>query len=81
MFWIAALIITPLATMAQTNLNVTFDDTDPSVSYSSSPGWDTLVWAQQLPQPLEGTNHGTPNPGAKATFRFTGNAVYVYGYK
>jgi hypothetical protein len=54
--------------------NTTIDDVDPSISYSSSPEWNTNVWAEQDPQPLGGTNHGTPNPGATATLTFEGTA-------
>ncbi|KAG9054855.1 hypothetical protein FS842_003947 [Serendipita sp. 407] len=62
-------------------MNSTIDDTDSHASYSVDPAWNTGVWAQQNPQPLFGTNHGTPNPGATASFTFNGTAIYVYGYK
>ncbi|KAG8798967.1 hypothetical protein FRC17_007255 [Serendipita sp. 399] len=62
-------------------MNTTVDDTSALFTYSTNPPWNTNVWAQQNPQPLYGTNHGTPNPGATATLRFNGTAVYVYGYK
>ncbi|KAF9002783.1 hypothetical protein BDQ17DRAFT_524200 [Cyathus striatus] len=61
--------------------NVTIDDTDSSFNYTSSPAWDTIVWDQQSPQPLNGTNHGSTSPGAEVTFKFTGTAFYMYGYK
>ncbi|PVG03896.1 hypothetical protein CPB86DRAFT_778991 [Serendipita vermifera] len=62
-------------------VNTTIDDVNPRITYSTSPSWNTNVWADQRPQPLYGTNHGTPNPGASATFTFDGTAIYVYGYK
>ena len=55
-------------------MNATIDDVDSHIVYSSNPAWNTDVWAQQSPQPLYGTNHGTPNPGATATFTFNGTA-------
>lgn len=62
-------------------MNTTVDDADTPAVYSTNPAWNLNVWAEQNPQPLYGTNHGTPNPNASMTFTFTGTAVYVYGYK
>jgi hypothetical protein len=58
--------------------NTTVDDTDSNVVYSTSPAWNTGVWGGQIPQPLMGTNHGTPNPGAFVTFTFNGTAGMSY---
>jgi hypothetical protein len=60
---------------------LTIDDTDPAFNYSSTPAWDTSVWDQQSPQPLNNTNHGSPTPGAQVTFKFTGTAFSIFGYK
>ena len=60
------------------NKNTTVDDVDPHVVYSTLPAWNTGIWSGQTPQPLMGTNHGTPNPGATATFTFNGTAGLLY---
>lgn len=56
------------------NVNTTIDDTDIAVAYETYPDWNTNVWSEQSPQPFNGTNHGTPNPGASVKFDFIGTA-------
>ncbi|TFK71565.1 hypothetical protein BDN72DRAFT_837450 [Pluteus cervinus] len=76
-----SLTIAFFTSIASAQSNITYDDTNFSMQYSTSPAWNTDVWAQQSPPPYNGTNHGSPNPGAQMTFTFTGNAIYIYGYK
>lgn len=73
------LFLLALAGSASAQMNQTVDDTDSAVTYSTSPAWNTGIWAQQSPQPLDDTNHGTPNPGASMTFKFTGTAGVCIG--
>jgi hypothetical protein len=54
--------------------NITIDDSDPRVVYSNQPGWDTAVWGEQDPQPLDDSNHSTLHLGATATLTFEGTA-------
>ncbi|KIM26225.1 hypothetical protein M408DRAFT_10046 [Serendipita vermifera MAFF 305830] len=62
-------------------MNTTIDDPDFRVIYSSTPSWRTDLWLEQSPPAYLDTTHRTQNPGAYATFTFTGTAVYVYGHK
>jgi hypothetical protein len=65
-------------TRTMSGVNTTIDDVNPNIIYSTLPEWNTGVWSGQTPQPLYGTNHGTPNPGAIATMTFDGTASKLF---
>ncbi|GLB37654.1 hypothetical protein LshimejAT787_0407050 [Lyophyllum shimeji] len=57
-------------------VQVTYDDSDPSIQYSPS----VSAWSQNHDQAfMNGTLHFTSTPGASASITFTGDAVAVYG--
>jgi hypothetical protein len=58
--------------------DITIDDGCPLITYTGN--WNDTTNEEIADQYWLGTYHSTSEAGASATFKFTGTAVYLYGY-
>ena len=58
--------------------DITIDDGSPLITYTG--GWSDSTNQDIIDQYWLNTYHSTSEVGASATFKFTGSAVYLYGY-